>query len=54
VSCCDGVEGLLSDVLGVGLSLEEGAGVALLCFDLFSFDSRTGVPFLEKVDQSHC
>jgi hypothetical protein len=61
VSCCDGVEGLLSDAFGVGLngslSLEEGTGVVLLCLDLLSFDSRTGtcwVPFLEDADQSHC
>lgn len=52
------MEGLLSDDFGVGLndslSLEEGAGVALLCFDLLSFGSRAGVPFLENADQFHC
>jgi len=55
VSGCDGVEGLLSEAFGVGLngSLSlEGAGVVLSCFDL-SFDSRSGVPFLEDVDQFH-
>lgn len=55
VSGCDGVDGLLSDAFGVGLngSLSlEGAGVVLSCFDL-SFDSRSGVPFLEDVDQFH-
>jgi len=56
VSGCDGVDGLLSEAFGVGLngSLSlEGAGVVLSCFDL-SFDSRSGVPFLEHVDQFHC
>lgn len=57
VSDCDGVEGLLSEAFGVGLngSLSlEGAGVVLSCFDLLSLDSRSGVLFLEDVDQSYC
>jgi len=56
VSGCEGVDGLLSEAFGVGLngSLSlEGAGVVLSCFDLFSLDSRSGVPFLEDVDQFH-
>ena len=56
VSGCDGVEGLLSEAFGVGLngSLSlEGAGVVLSSFDLLSLDSRSGVPFLEDVDQFH-
>jgi hypothetical protein len=63
VSCCDGVDALVSNDLAAdfrgSLSLEGGAGVAgveALRFSPLS-SSRAGIlwtPLLEDTDQSHC